>query len=61
MKANGYKLKNNNPQIVTWDYIEKDDTICIYAINTGIGTIDVLDIEGNTRSIISVSASEFWQ
>lgn len=59
MKANGYKLKNNNPQIVTWDYIEKDDAICIYAINTGIGTIDVLDIEGNTRSIISVSACDF--
>ena len=59
MKANGYKLKNNNPQIVSWEYIENDDAICVYAINTGIGSIDVLGVDGNIRSIISVSACDF--
>lgn len=59
MNANDYKLKNNNPQIVTWDYIKKDDLICVYALRSGLGSIDVLDTEGNIRSKIFVSASDF--
>ncbi|MCS2890489.1 hypothetical protein [Parabacteroides faecis] len=59
MRANGYSLKNNDPQIISWEYIEKDDAICIYALNDGIGSIDVQDTEGNIKSIISVSAYDF--
>lgn len=59
MKADDYQLKNNNPQVVAWEYTKRDSVICVYPLSAGIGSLDVLDMEGNIRSIISVTACDF--
>lgn len=59
LKTNNYTLRNNNPEIVSWSYIEKLDAVSIKLEAEGEGTIDVLDVNDNTKIIIHVHSFYF--
>lgn len=59
LKANKYTVRNNNPGIASWSYIEKSDAISIKLEADGEGTIDILDANNNIKNIIHIYAFYF--
>lgn len=56
MKANNYTLKIDDPEAISWKYIEKSDAVEINTSKGGSFSIDVLDKDGNVKIVISIYA-----
>lgn len=55
-----YTVKNNNPEILSWEYSEKNnEVIDVNTLSSGYGTIDVLDAEGNIKFAIGIHSRYF--
>lgn len=57
--SNDFTLKTDDPENISWEYLNNKNTICITPLRKGLFTIGLMDSNADTVSLISIAARNF--